>query len=89
LRGLLALNVAVAAAGAMVIVNTVVFVKSGFGLGDREVALALAAFGAGSMVAALALPRLLERVPDRRAMLTGASVLAIGMLIGMLIGSRA
>jgi MFS family permease len=89
LRGLLALNVAVAAAGAMVIVNTVVLVKSGFGLGDREVALALAAFGAGSMVAALALPRLLERVLDRRAMLAGAGVLAIGMLIGPLARSLA
>ena len=89
LRGLLALNFAVAAAGAMVIVNTVVLVKSGFGLGDPEVALALAAFGAGSMVAALALPRLLERVPDRRAMLTGAGVLAIGMPIGPLAGSLA
>jgi MFS family permease len=66
----------------MVIVNTVVLVKSGFGLGDPEVALALAAFCAGSMVAALALPRLLERVPDRRAMLTGAGVLGAGMLIG-------
>jgi MFS family permease len=87
LRGLLALNVAVAAAGAMVIVNTVVLVKSGFALGDREVALALAAFGAGSMVAALALPRLLERVPDRRAMLTGAGVLGAGMLISPLAGS--
>ena len=73
----------------MVIVNTVVLVKSGFGLGDREVALALAAFGAGSMVAALALPRLLERVPDRRAMLTGAGVLGAGMLIGPLAGSLA
>jgi MFS family permease len=82
LRGLLALNVAVAAAGAMVIVNTVVLVKSGFGLGDPEVALALAAFGAGSMVAALALPRLLQRVPDREAMLAGAGVLGAGMLVG-------
>jgi predicted MFS family arabinose efflux permease len=89
LRGLLALNFAVAAAGAMVIVNTVVLVKSGFGLGDPEVALALAAFGAGSMVAALALPRLLERVPDRKAMLTRAGILTIGMLIGPLAGSLA
>jgi MFS family permease len=62
LRGLLALNVAVSAAGAMVIVNTVVLVKVRFGLGDREVALALAAFGAGSMLAALTLPRLLDRI---------------------------
>ena len=66
----------------MVIVNTVVLVKSGFGLGDREVALALAAFGAGSMVAALALPRLLERVPDR-----GRCWPAPASLRWMLIGS--
>ncbi|WP_297973427.1 MFS transporter [uncultured Amaricoccus sp.] len=82
LRGLLALNVAVATAGAMVIVNTVVLVKSAFGRGDADVALALAAFGAGSMVAALVLPRLLERVPDRGAMLAGAGILAGGMLVG-------
>ncbi len=43
LRGLLALNAAVAAAGAMVIVNTVVLVKARFELGDREVAWTLAA----------------------------------------------
>jgi MFS family permease len=42
--------------GAMVIVNTVVLVKARLGLGETEVALALAAFGGGSMVAALILP---------------------------------
>lgn len=72
LRGLLALNMAAAAGGAMVIVNTVVFVKGRLGLGDGEVALALACFGGGSMVAALALPRLLERLPDRRVMFAAA-----------------
>lgn len=75
LRGLLALNMAAAAGGAMVIVNTVVFVKGRFGLGDGHVALALACFGGGSMIAALALPRLLERLPDRRVMFTAASFL--------------
>ncbi len=75
LRGLLALNMAAAAGGAMVIVNTVVFVKGRLGLGDGEVALALACFGGGSMVAALALPRLLERLPDRRVMFAAASFL--------------
>jgi len=60
LRGLLALNLAVAAAGAMVIVNTVVLVQARLGLGEEQVALALAAFGGGSMVAALLLPRLLD-----------------------------
>ena len=49
LRGLLALNLAVAAAGAMVIVNTVVLVQSRFGLNQGATAIALAAVGAGSM----------------------------------------
>ena len=80
LRGLLALNVAVAAAGAMVIVNTVVMVKSVLGLGQSDVAVALACFGGGSMAAALALPRVLDRVPDRRVML-GASALLGAVLL--------
>ncbi len=84
LRGLLALNLAVAAAGAMVIVNTVVIVKAGFGLAEAEVAIALAAFGGGSMVAALALPRLLDRVSDRPVMLAGAAVLILGMIAGLM-----
>ncbi len=87
LRGLLALNLAVAAAGAMVIVNTVVLVRSDFGLGPQALALALAAFGAGSMAAALGLPRVLERLGDRPVMLTGAGLLAAGMLVGPLVGS--
>ncbi|MBN8916368.1 MAG: MFS transporter [Rhizobiales bacterium] len=82
LRGLLALNLAVAAASAMVIVNTVVLVQAGFGLSQRATAIALAAFGGGSMIAALLLPRLLDTIPDRRAMLAGASVLAAGLFIG-------
>jgi MFS family permease len=80
LKGLLAINLAVAAAGALVIVNTVVYVQATFGLDQRRTALALAAFGGGSMVAALALPGLLERINDRTAMLAGASLLATGTL---------
>ncbi|MER9557833.1 MFS transporter [Mesorhizobium sp. M0323] len=87
LRGLLALNLAVAAASAMVIVNTVVLVQAQFGLSQTDTALALAAFGGGSMIAALALPRLLENVPDRVAMLSGAAILVAGVLIGPLAGS--
>ena len=87
LRGVLALNFAVAAAGAMVIVNTVVLVKVQFGLAETQVALALAAFGAGSMVAALVLPQLLDRMADRPAMIGGAALLGIGMLAGPLVAS--
>jgi MFS family permease len=82
LRGLLALNLGVAAAGAMVIVNTVVIVQADLGLGQSQVALALAAFGGGSMLAALTLPRLLDRVPDRPVMLGGAIVLTAGLIAG-------
>ena len=83
LRGLLAVNLAVAAAGAMVIVNTVVIVQGEFGLPQRSTALALAVFGGGSMLAALGLPRLLEAVSDRLAMLSGVLLLVLGLLAGM------
>jgi len=77
LRGLLALNLAASAAGAMVIVNTVVYVRGLQGRGEPDVALALAVFGAGSVIAALALPRLLERIADRPVMIGGGAGLAI------------
>ena len=79
LRGLLAVNLAAAAASAMVIVNTVVIVRNTFGFGQREVALSLAAYGGGSMLAALALPRLLDRIEGRTVMLGGASVLTAAL----------
>ncbi|ADM10823.1 putative NreB protein [Parvularcula bermudensis HTCC2503] len=85
LRALLALSLAVSAVGAMVIVNTVVLVQSGLGLGEGEVALALAGFGGGSIVAALLLPRVLDRVPDRPVMLLAATGLPAGLLIFPLI----
>lgn len=79
LRGLLAVNLAAAAASAMIIVNTVVIVRDSFGFGQREVALSLAAYGGGSMLAALALPRLLDHVAGRTVMLFGAAVLTIAL----------
>ncbi|PZO17951.1 MAG: MFS transporter [Burkholderiales bacterium] len=82
LRGLLAVNAAVAAAGSMVFVNTVVIVQAGLGLTQSAVALALASFGAGSMVASLVLPRLLERLADRSVMLGGIGLLVAGMFAG-------
>jgi MFS family permease len=75
LRALLALNLAVAAASAMVTVNSVVYVRDFLGLSTGAVPLALGAYGAGSMVVALALPRVLDRVPDRSVMLPGAVLL--------------
>lgn len=81
LRGLLALNLSAAAAGAMVIVNTVVLVRGWLGRTDDDVALAMACFGGGSMIAALALPRVLDRTPDRGVMVP-AAVLLGALLLG-------
>ncbi len=89
LRGLLAISLAVAAAGSMVIVNTVVIVKARFGLGESEVAWALAAFGGGSMIAAFALPRLLDKIADRPAMIAGATMLVLGTAAGAMIPTYA
>ncbi len=83
LRGLLALSMAVAAAGAMVIVNTVVYARGYLGLGERETAVLLAAFGAGSMLAALSLPRLLAILSDRSVMATGGFLLACALAAGI------
>lgn len=79
LRGLLALEAAVAATGAMVYVNTVVLVEAHLDLGAPQVALAFAGFGAGSILAALLLPRLLERLEDRPVMLGGAGVMIMAV----------
>lgn len=70
LRGLLALSLCAAAGGAMVFVNTVVIVRDALRGDQQQVAWALAAFGAGSMLLALWLPRLLDRVSDRQVMLS-------------------
>ncbi len=85
LRGLLATNLVAAAGGAMIFVNTIVLVKSKLGGNDTQVALALAAFGCGSMLVAIALPRLLRNRSDRSVMLTSATVLTVAMIVGTLV----
>ncbi len=75
LRPVLALNLAVAAAGAFVLVQTVVIARITFAQGEDVVALLLAAIGAGSMAAAVALPWALRHLPERRVMLGGAALL--------------
>ena len=81
LRGLLALYVGVASASAMVIVNTVVYIRQNLGGSEFDVALTLGAAGLGSMLAALGLPKVLDHVQDRPVMLAGAAVMAVGMIL--------
>lgn len=87
LRGLMVMEAAVAAAGAMVYVNTVVLVQARLGLGGEAVALAFAGFGAGSMLAAFLLPRILVRLEDRPVMIGGAALMVAGVALVPLVSS--
>lgn len=86
---MLAVDLAVAMAGALVIVDTVVIVQAMFGLGQQSTAVAFAVFGGGSMVAALVLPDLLGRFSDRTVMLSGGGALSIGTLAAATLSSFA
>ncbi|MFB7876535.1 MFS transporter [Nocardia sp. NPDC056064] len=79
LRGLLGLNLVVAAAGSVVMVNTVNYARDVLGGTQSAVALLLAANGLGTMLVALTLPRVLDRRGERPVMLTGAAVLVAGL----------
>jgi len=79
LRGLLALYMGVASASAMIIVATVVYVREYLGGSESDVAMAMAMAGGGSMIAAISLPKILDRIPDRPVMLLGAVIMATGL----------
>ncbi|GLF95095.1 MFS transporter [Streptomyces yaizuensis] len=80
LRGIMALNLVVAAAGSIVIVGTVNYVRDELGGSQSDVGWMLAASGGGTLLAALVLPRILDRVAARTVMVTGAGVLVGGTL---------
>lgn len=82
LRALMALNLVVAMTSAMVIVNTVVLVKGELHMSQSDVAVMLSANGAGSMVVALVVPKLLTRVRDSHVMLTGGIALPMLLVLG-------
>lgn len=79
LRGLLGLNLVVAAAGSVVMVNTVNYARDVLGGNQSGVAMLLAANGLGTMLVALTLPKILDRRGERPVMLTGAAVLVTGL----------
>ncbi|MEU0837120.1 MFS transporter [Streptomyces sp. NPDC005969] len=80
LRGIMALNLVVASAGSIVVVNTVNYVRDKLGGTQQDVAWMLAASGTGTLLAALALPRVLDRITARTIMMTGAGVLVGGTI---------
>ncbi len=66
----------------MVIVNTAVYVQGHLGKSDVHTALAMLALGAGSICAAIFIPRLLANLRERSLMLGGGGLLALAMVPG-------
>jgi len=81
LRGVLIVYLAMALASAMVIVNTVVYVRQILGLPDEAVARVMLFQGLGAVAAIVFVPRVVARIGDKAAMLTGG--LALGPLLGL------
>lgn len=81
LRALLGLHLAVAATGAMVIINTVGHVQGTLGLPEQVTVWLMAVSGAGAIAAARLTPWLLENhCGDRQLMLISGAVLAVCLL---------
>ncbi|MFI7493607.1 MFS transporter [Kocuria sp. M4R2S49] len=89
LRSLLALDLVVAAPTALVLVNTVVYVREVMGRPETDLAVALAAFGIGSMAVALSAPAALEQFGNRVVMLSGAGIIPPALLATTLLSFRA
>ena len=88
LRGLIALDIAVACATAMVMVNTVVIVQGEFGLDRRSSLIAFAVFGLGSILGAIAITPALRLLSERVVMLGGALLLTLGLVAGPLLSTQ-
>lgn len=80
LRFLMLMNLTVGASTALVLVNTVVYSRDVFGLSNSSLATALACYGAGSLLVAVNIPRLIDRFGDRYLMLTGGALSTLGLL---------
>jgi MFS family permease len=70
---------------ANVMVNTVVYAKGVFGLGDAALAVALDAYGVGSLVVAVNIPRIVDRIGVTRTMLIGATVVVAGLVAAVVV----
>ena len=81
-RAIIALDVAMALATAMVMVNTVVIVQGMFDLDVDAAATAFFVFGAGSVAGALVISATLSRISERVVMLGGATLITLALLAG-------
>jgi MFS family permease len=84
LRAILLMYTAVASASAMVIVNTVLYVRDALGGDESQTAVAYGAAGLGSMLVAFLLPAWLRRAHARTVLLSGCALLAAGLWLCLL-----
>lgn len=82
LRALWYAYLAAAAASAMVIVNTVVYVHEKLLGGDTETALAMLLVGLGSMIVAMLLPKLLSQHEPQRYHVRGLLLICLAFYLG-------
>lgn len=80
LRFLLLTNIVVAAGTAIVLVNTVVYTRGALNLDDSGLALTLAAYGIGSLIVAVNVPWLADRIGVIRTMIAGGIVITAGLI---------
>lgn len=85
LRFLLLTNIVVAAGTAIVLVNSVVYAKGLFGLDDTALAITLACYGIGSLIVALNVPWIVDRIGVVRTMMAGAAVITIGLITAAIV----
>jgi MFS family permease len=83
LRFVMATNLVVGAGTAIVLVNSVVYVKATFHYDDSALALTLGAYGLGSLVTAFSIPFLVERFGVIRTMVTGSFVIAAALALSV------
>ena len=84
LRFLMLTNVVVSAGTAIVLVNSVVYAKGVFGFDDSALAIILGAFGLGSLLVAINIPRVVQLLGVTRSMLTGAVVVVFGLVLSII-----
>jgi MFS family permease len=81
LRALLILYFAVACSSAMLIVNTIIYVKEYLGGNDSDLAIFFAFSGFGSMLSALYYPKLSKYIQDKLIVQSGTLLMSIGLVL--------
>ena len=77
LKGLMFLNLAVSAGGSMILVNTIILVRSSLELSEIAFSITMLIFGAGCIFAAIIIPYLSKEMTASRIMLAGSNLLSL------------